>query len=114
MILATRTKVLGHTWIIYFLPSRQFKKNFGADCLGVTLTEERQIHLRAKSLKLETVVHELVHAYVTELCLDVTGLQAGQMEEAMCDLFARYGARLLKQSEEALAKYGRLKAKASS
>lgn len=111
MTLAVRAKVLGHNWIIYFLPAKDFKRKYGGNCLGVAECDDRKISLLARGLKLETVVHELHHAYIGELCVDVADLSGDQMEEVCSDLLARYGSRLLKQADEILCRYSKLKAK---
>ncbi len=114
MILAMKLKVLGHPWTVYYLSSKDFKKRHGSACVGLTETGERRINLRTKRMKRETVVHELVHAYVTEMCLDVANLEASQMEEAMCDLMAKYGERIFAQADAIVARYAQLKEKTSS
>jgi hypothetical protein len=111
MTLAVRAKVLGHEWIIYFLSAKEFRRKYGGNTLGVAECDERQITLLSRGLKLETLVHELHHAYVGELCVDVADLSGDQMEEVCADLMARYGARLLKQADDILAKYQKLKDK---
>jgi hypothetical protein len=110
--LAVRTKVLGHDWIVYFLPAKEFKRRFGGDCLGVAECDDRKISILAnRNFKLETLVHELHHAYLGEMCVDVANLSGDQMEEVCSDLIARYGARLLKQADDILLRYQKLKAK---
>ena len=111
MTLAVRTKVLGHAWIIYFLSAKDFRRKYGGNCLGVAECDDRQISLLARNIKAETVIHELHHAYIGELCVDVADLSGDQMEEVCSDLMARYGARLLKQADQVLSKYQRLKVK---
>lgn len=111
MTLAVRTKILGHSWIVYFLPAREFRRKYGGNCLGIVECDDREIYILAKNYKAETLIHELHHAYVGELCVDVAYLSGDQMEEVCSDLMARYGSRLLKQAEEIITKYQRLRAK---
>jgi hypothetical protein len=111
MILAHRFKVLGHPWIAYYLPARDFRKKYGTDYVAMAECEDREFYVLTKGLKADTIVHELVHAYVNELCLDSANLSGDQMEEACCELFAKYGRKIFAQGDEILAKYHKLKAK---
>jgi hypothetical protein len=111
MILAFRFKVLGHSWIAYYLPEKEFRQKYGTSYVGMAECEDRELFLLTKGLKLGTIVHELHHAYVHELCLDSADLSGDQMEEACAELMAKYGRKILDQGDEILARYLKLKAK---
>jgi hypothetical protein len=111
VILAYRFKVLGHSWIAYYLPAKEFRAKYGIDYVGLAECEDRELFLLTKGLKVGTIIHELHHAYVHELCLDSANLSGDQMEEACSELMAKYGHIILKQGEEILAKYHKLRAK---
>lgn len=110
MILAHRFKVLGHSWIAYYLPAKEFRTRYGVDYVGMAECEDRELFLLTKGLKAGTIAHELHHAYVSELCLDSANLSGDQMEEACAELLSKYGATILKQADEILSKYQKLKA----
>jgi hypothetical protein len=112
--LAHRTNILGHSWTVYYCTEGFFKKKYGKECLGVTETDDKQIYLRVKKLKSEVVIHELVHAYMEELCTTPAGLAPEQVEEVAADLFGKYGAKILRQSQQIIDAYHVLRERASS
>jgi len=107
--LAHKVKILGHQWIVHFHKEKDYRKAFGDDSLGICETLDKEIHLRIKKLKAEVVVHELVHAYMEELCTTPAGLEPGQGEEVAADLFAKYGRTLLSQSDQIIQAYEMLR-----
>lgn len=112
MKLASRLTILGHAWTVHYWPRKDFVSKFGDTDVGYAECEDKEIYLYC-GVSLEriemTLRHELFHAYVSELCLDVANLSGDQMEEACAELLSKYGARILKQAAQSIARYKRLR-----
>lgn len=114
MRLASRLTILGHPWVIHYWPAKDFRARFGTDSTGMAECDAREIYLLASRLTEELVRHELHHAYVSELCLDVANLSGDQMEEACAELLSKYGERIINQAAQSVARYRKLKARVRS
>ncbi len=89
--------ILGHKWKARLLKG---KWPYHEQDLAIALPDKKEIHFR--SMSYETVVHELTHAYVEEICIGAVKLGSDQLEEIMCELFAKHGSVILKQAKELL------------
>jgi phage gp36-like protein len=103
--LCYRIDIIGHTWTIFFLTKSQFIKKYENHCLGVTEPDERAIFLRIDKLSLETIIHELMHGYLSEHNAHTMQLSPDQMEELCCDITAKYAAKLVEQGEQIIHAY---------
>lgn len=93
-------EVLGKAWTLRVLSEKYFKKKNGGGACAVTKVHKRRIELRPKFLDLETVLHELTHAYKYEMCLHSTvSMQEDDWEEFVCELVAKRGREILTQGE---------------
>lgn len=91
-----RFEVLGKPWTLRLMKRKKYKDKNGKDSVAVTMGYKRQIHLSPFGHDLETIVHELVHAYLNELCLNsTTEMSADDMEEVFAELMAKRGRELL-------------------
>lgn len=109
MKLASRLTILGHAWTIHYWSAKDFRAKYGTDHTGMAECDSREIYLLAPRLTEELVRHELHHAYVSELCLDVANLSGDQMEEACAELLSKYGERIIKQAAQSVARYKNLR-----
>lgn len=50
-------------------------------------------------LTIQTVIHELIHAYTEELAFNELDLDSDQVEEFYAELFARHGQHILAQAD---------------
>ncbi len=91
-------KVVDQTWKAYVRSERAHYKQFG-DCHGIAFPEDRKIHIRRSSANLATIIHEIVHAYQSELSFWELQLDEDQVEEWFCELFAKYGETILKDAK---------------
>jgi hypothetical protein len=95
--------VLGKPWKLRVLTEKYFKKK-NDDCAGVTKVHKRRIELRPKFLDLETIVHELVHAYLYEMCIHSTNeMTVADFEEVYAELMAKRGRELLELADSLYA-----------
>jgi hypothetical protein len=88
-------EILGKEWKLKVLKNRRYKKKNGEDSVGMTKGWKRQIDLPILGVELETIIHELVHAYLTEMCHDGTAPTVADLEEIYSELMAKRGQELL-------------------
>lgn len=102
-----KISILGKTWDIRAYSKRRYERKHPGT-VGVCLGWKKQIRFLKKGLSTETIAHELTHAYFDELCVgDPTRLKKRDMEEAYCELLAKYGETLLRQMNEIWAAHRR-------
>jgi hypothetical protein len=92
--------VLGKDWTLRVLSEKYFKKKNGDGAAAVTKVHKRRIELRPKFLDSETIIHELTHSYLYELCIHSTNeMTLNDMEEIFAELMAKRGRELLDRAE---------------
>jgi len=92
--------ILGKEWTLRVLSEKYFRKKNGGAAAAVTKVHKRRIELRPKFLDRETIVHELVHAYLYELCLHSTNdMSLADLEEIFAELMAKRGKELLDKAD---------------
>lgn len=97
MRLACPISICGHKWILLFMPQANYESRHGSDSQGVTTSDNRRIYISEEGASYETIVHELVHAYMAELCVSsTTRLTKNDLEEVYCELMSRHGKQLLR------------------
>jgi hypothetical protein len=101
-------KILGKQWNIYVLKQAVYNEHIGEDSVGITVSTDKSIFFCDNFLTLELVVHELMHAFIDELCIHASQLSGDQFEEIACELMAKHGKSVLDTSERV---YKRMKAK---
>jgi hypothetical protein len=91
-----RFQVLGKDWILRLMKRKRYDQKNGSDSVAITTMHKRRIDLGPDGRDLETIVHELVHAYLYELCLRSTNdLSVDDLEEIFAELMAKRGRELL-------------------
>lgn len=89
-------RVMGKKWSLKVPPSKRYKKKHGTDSVAMTMCYKRQIDLHPKGTDLETIVHELVHAYAGEMCLKSTNkIKKYDWEEIYAEMLAKRGREIL-------------------
>ncbi len=88
-------EILGKKWLLRVLKKKKYKDKNGADSVAITHINKRRIDLGPSGMDLETIIHELVHAYLTELCTKSTELDDEQLEEIFAELMAKRGREML-------------------
>lgn len=99
-----RFDILGKKWKLFTMTARDYKKEWGKDSVAVTETKQRKIYLSPGGVELCTIIHELVHAYVAELCLSSTSMSTDDLEEVFAELMASRGQELLDLATYALSR----------
>lgn len=88
-------KVLSKNWTIRLLDKTRYAKKHGTDSLAITHVQKRRIDLSPKGRDLDTITHELVHAYLSELCVHSCDLDDENLEEIFAELLSRRGQEML-------------------
>lgn len=87
---------MGKTWKLRVFDKKKYEKTHGKDSVAITYSYKRTIDMQPTGVRKETIIHELVHAYLGEMCLKSTEkIKADDMEEICADLFAKRGRELL-------------------
>lgn len=123
--LAFRLPIVGKQWTVYYCGKKYYKQQHRAafesdpdgSTLAFTLPDDKQIFFQQRALKRETIIHELTHAYLWESCL--MGLRVAEptpdtmdaLEEAFCDMMAKQGRTMLKQTDQIIDAYEALRAR---
>lgn len=97
-------RILGKIWIIKLLKTRKYKSKHGSDSIAITLGYKREIHLSPQGSDKETIIHELVHAYLTEMCTKSSDLDVDALEEIFAELMSKRGQELLSLADLLLQK----------
>lgn len=92
-------RVMGKKWTLRVLRRKRYDKKHGGDSIALTKVHKRRIDLTPSGTDLETIVHELVHAYLAEICTKTTDLDEEQLEEIFCELMSKRGKELLRLAD---------------
>lgn len=96
VILEINFSVLTKPWTLRVLHKKRYTKKRGQDSLATTLMHKRRIDVHENGLNIETVIHELVHAFTSELCItSCNEISSDDWEEFFSELMAKYGRDLL-------------------
>jgi hypothetical protein len=92
--------ILDKTWTIRLLKKRKYNRKNGADSVAVTKIHKRVIDLGPNGRDLETIVHELLHGFLAELCTHSADLTVDAQEEIFAELMAKHGRTLLDLADD--------------
>ncbi len=95
-------EILGKKWTIRLLKKKKYKAKNGSDSVAITSVNGRRIDLGPKGRDIETITHELFHAYLGECCTHSADLDDDSMEEICAELMAKRGQELLDLADELL------------
>lgn len=88
-------KILDKDWRLIVLKKTRYKKKHGEDSIAITDVHKRTISAGPSGKDYETIVHELVHAYLSELCTHSAEIDADALEEIFAEVMAKHGEALL-------------------
>jgi len=89
-------KILNKPWTLRLMTRKEFKRKHGAQFLAVTQVHKRRIDAKPSGFDEETLVHELFHAFTSELCVHSTTLDHDNYEEFAAELVSKRGKEMLK------------------
>ena len=103
-------EIMGQDWYVTCIEESEYKNIYAEDMEAEAFTDPslNTITINDTYLTVETVTHELVHAYVSACCIAHPAIEKDSFEEIMCDLFGKYGRDIVKQAD---AIYHKLKGK---
>jgi hypothetical protein len=86
----------GEAWNIKVVSPQKFQSEFGCQDMShigaVTMCDEQLILINGEeNLTFETVLHEIVHAFYSTLCLKSANLDPSQVQEVFAEIIARRG-----------------------
>jgi hypothetical protein len=91
MLKKFRVKISGDSWEVFLLKRKTFVERFGKDTAAITTylhkTKLRQIYFQPKDKTKGTVMHEVIHAYLSYR--DLSKMSYGAIEELICDFLPR-------------------------
>lgn len=106
-----RFKVLDKTWTIRLMTSKGYAKKHSDDSLGITTMYKRRIDLSPFGLTYEVVCHELIHAYLHEMCFTSTNeVTRDDLEEVFAELFSKRGEEIIALAKLILTQIEAIKA----
>ncbi len=88
-------EILGKPWTIRLLQKKKYKAKNGSDSVAITDGDKRRIDLGPKGRDRETIIHELVHAFLWEMCLHSADLDVYALEEVFAEMMAKRGQEIL-------------------
>lgn len=89
-------QVLGKTWTMHSRSRKDYKRQNGNDSVAITNMNKRRIDISPDGIDKETIIHELLHAYMAELCIGSADLDNDNLEEIFAELLSKRGHELLK------------------
>lgn len=92
-----KVTVVNKKWSIIVRTDRWHNKHF-PKTHAVAILEDRKIYVRRSSLNVVTIIHELIHAYESELSFYELELDENQVSEWFAELFAKYGERIIEDA----------------
>lgn len=95
-----KVTIRGVKWKVVLLSEASFTEVYGDDCYSICESAEKAIYFSPSGVRLDCVIHELVHAYYDESVMSSATLTGDQVEECLADLFAFHGADMLKLSRK--------------
>jgi hypothetical protein len=96
MIKVLLFKVMGKKWTLKAMSKRDYREKYGKDSVAITDVNKRIIALSPKGTDLETILHEVWHAYQGEICIHSADLDEDSVEEIQAELFSKRGAEMQK------------------
>lgn len=93
-------ELVGHEWKMFMCTPKKYAEMHGGGSVAITDIDKREIYFRSDAFTLETVRHELVHAYVIMFNFVELDLCEEQTEEFFAELFGKHGEVMVHQATE--------------
>lgn len=100
-----KINIYGDPWVVHLFKSDSFKQSFGkSSCALTTFNHERgelYFFFSEDDTSMNTVTHEVLHAYFSYQCLDsVRKFKLEDMEEVFCEFVSNNLQRIIKTSKQ--------------
>lgn len=86
------------------MDKKSYRKHNEDDSLAITDVHKRRIDVSPKGFDRETIIHELIHAYIAEMCIHSCDLDADNLEEFFAELFAKRAEEILEQADDLMCR----------
>lgn len=97
-------EVLGKSWTLRLMKRGKYMKKNGKDSVAMTTFNKRRIDLSPYGRDLETIVHELTHAFLHEMCQpDPHSVTVDELEETYCEMMAKRGREIIELADSLYA-----------
>lgn len=95
-------EILNREWTLRVLNRKKYTKKNGNDSVGITYGWKRRIDV-GTGVTHEDLCHELVHAYLAEMCMgSMNEISISDMEEFYAELMSKRGRELLDLADNLL------------
>lgn len=97
-------QILGNDWTLNSMSFKQFANKHGDnwDAQAITDADLKEIDLIPRGLTRATIIHELVHAYLHEMCMGSVDFDDDNLEEVFAELMSYRGEEILTLSTNLL------------
>lgn len=96
-------KILDKKWKIRILKKKKYRRKHGDDSVAINMGWKRCIDVPPSGIDIETIIHEVGHAYMHEMCLKSTNeITAADVEEIFMELLSKRGREILDLSDNLL------------
>lgn len=103
--LTVHFRIIGKSWRIRALDQELYdKKKARAGSVAITYFHKRRIDLSPVGCDRESIIHELTHAYLSEICIHSAELTTDNLEEIFCELLAKRGREILDLADSLVSK----------
>lgn len=91
--------IKGLPWKISVQVDKEYDQDHGNDSDGITYASTNHMYIKRDAFNVETILHELGHAYYHSCLVYTTGgLDNDDVEEIFCEIIAIHGPQLVQQA----------------
>lgn len=98
-----RTRINENTWTIRTVTAEQMaeEREDGLEIAGLCISDRKLILIEENNIEERVVLHEMVHAYTSDLHLsDTNDMTLDDMEEIFASLFSEKGEMLIAKAKK--------------
>lgn len=93
-----RIKINEDYWNYRVLSTEKYTELYGPDSAAITDMETKTIDIAENGLNLDTIIHEIFHAYKNYLCIDSAEMTNDAIEEIYASFFAKNSFKILEKA----------------
>jgi hypothetical protein len=99
----TKVTIVGREWTVNVWASKTYLKRIAKDTWAEVEPQRSHIDIDRKALCMDTILHELCHAYAHERSIVALQLKTRtQFEEFFCEILAKHGQEMLDNAAKIL------------
>lgn len=93
-------QIKGLNWHLSIQEDAQYDKVHGNESDGICIPADRHIYIRKSALNIETILHELGHAYYHSCLIYTADITVADVEEIFCEIISVHATEMVKISRE--------------